>query len=95
MNKAAFEKKFGKIVKPSVSSTTRVQSIVSVTENAEPTIVTTIPVLPTNEVAVISEEAPLVAIEDELATPVEAEILFTTSLKPLIFARKSWGDLQL
>jgi len=79
--KAAFEKKFGKIIKPSRLTTTAVESVVSVAEIAEPTVVTTIPSLASKEVAVINEGEALVAVEPELATPVEAEILITISKK--------------
>ena len=54
--KAAFEKKFGKIIKPSaVSTTAGVYSVVTVADNANPSITSTVALVPTEEVAVIDE----------------------------------------
>jgi beta-lactamase regulating signal transducer with metallopeptidase domain len=63
--KAAFEKKFGKIIKPTVAVGSTVKSVVSVAEVAEPTVATTVSVSPTKEVAVIDEEGNVEGVEME------------------------------
>lgn len=80
--KAAFEKKFGKIIKPSaVSTTTGVYSVVSVAEQPEPSISTTVSIMPAKEVAVINDEGEIFTDDDAKAITIEPEILLTITQK--------------
>lgn len=80
--KAAFEKKFGKIIKPSaVSATTGVYSVVSVAEQPEPSVSTTVSIMPAKEVVVINEEGEIVTDDDANAITIEPEILLTITQK--------------
>ena len=80
--KAAFEKKFGKIIKPSaVSTTTGVYSVVSVAEQPEPSVSTTVSIMPAKEVAVINEEGEIFTDDDAKAITIEPEILLTITQK--------------
>ena len=92
--KAAFEKKFGKIYKPSLSTTvvgsggkvynpavvgTNVYSIISPSEISEPSVATTVTILPAKEIPVIDAEAGVVATtaEEAEAITIEPEVLLT------------------
>lgn len=80
--KAAFEKKFGKIIKPSaVSTTTGVYSVVSVAEQPEPSVSTTVSIMPAKEVAVIDEKGEILTDDDANAITIEPEILLTITQK--------------
>lgn len=80
--KAAFEKKFGKIIKPSaVATTTGVYSVVSVPEQPEPSISTTVSIMPAKEVAVINEAGEIFTDDDAKAITIEPEILLTITRK--------------
>ena len=70
--KAAFEKKFGKIISPSVSITSAIEPVKVVAEELEYPVLTTVSASPSREVRVIDTE-------NELA--VEEEILFTITKK--------------
>lgn len=70
--KAAFEKKFGKIISPSVSVTSAIEPVKVVAEPLEHPVLTTVAVFPSREVRVIDTE-------NKLA--VEEEILFTITKK--------------
>lgn len=67
--KAAFEKKFGKIIKPSLSKTSGVYSVVTVADKANPSLTSTVALAPTEEVAVVDENDNLIVNEvEELLT---------------------------
>ncbi len=76
--KAAFEKKYGKIIKASATGET--YSIATVGKS-DPVTMTTIPVVPTEEVEAIDEDGALIATEAVPTKPVKAEILLTISKK--------------
>ncbi len=78
--KAAFEKKFGKIYSPALT-TTGVYSVVSVAETAEPTVSTTVTIAPAKEVAAIREDGAITAIEEDEAITIEPEVLLTITQK--------------
>lgn len=79
--KAAFEKKFGKIIKPSISTSAGVYSVVSVAEQPEPSVSTTVSIMPAKEVAVINEEGEVLTDDDAKAISIEPEILLTITQK--------------
>lgn len=76
--KAAFEKKFGKIIKPSaVSTTTGVYSIVSPAQESSPSIATTVSIVPTKEVAIINGGGEIFMADDAKAITIEPDVLLT------------------
>ena len=80
--KAAFEKKFGKIIKPSaVSTTTGVYSIVSPAQVSSPSVATTVSIVPTKEVAVIYENGEIFTADDARAITIEPDVLLTITQK--------------
>lgn len=80
--KAAFEKKFGKIIKPSaVSTTTGVYSIVSPAQESSPSIATTVSIVPTKEVAIINGGGEIFMADDAKAITIEPDILLTITQK--------------
>lgn len=76
--KAAFERKFGKIIKPSaVSTTTGVYSIVSPAQESSPSIATTVSIVPTKEVAIINGGGEIFMADDAKAITIEPDVLLT------------------
>lgn len=78
--KAAFEKKFGKIYTPALT-TTGVYSVVSVAETAEPSISTTVTVAPAKEVALIDEHGAITVVEEDETITIEPDVLITITQK--------------
>lgn len=77
--KEAFEKKFGKIYTPALT-TTGIYSPVSVAEGAEPSV-STVTIAPAREIAGIRENVAVVAIDDDEAITIEPEVLLTITQK--------------
>ena len=75
----AFEKKFGRIIKPSVSTTTGVYSVISPAQESSPSVSTTVSIVPTKEVAVITEDGEI--LDDALAITIKPEMLLTITQK--------------
>ena len=78
--KAVFEKKFGKIYTPALT-TTGVYSVVSVAETAEPPISTTVTVAPAKEVALIDEDGAITVVEENETITIEPDVLITITQK--------------
>ena len=78
--KEAFEKKFGKIIKPTKAKT-GVYSVVSGAELAETSVSTTVSIMPAKEVAIISEDGAMSTIEDAKVITIEPEVLLTITQK--------------
>ncbi|HET9745006.1 MAG TPA: M56 family metallopeptidase [Chitinophagaceae bacterium] len=79
-DKAAFEKKFGKVYTPALT-TTGVYSGASVAETAEPSLSTTVIIAPANEVTAIREDGAIIVVEEDEAITIEPEILLTITQK--------------
>ncbi len=79
--KAAFEKKFGKVIKPSVSTTTGVYSVISPAQESSPSVSTTVTLVPTKEVAVIGEATEIFTADDAKAITIEPDVLLTITQK--------------
>ena len=76
--KAAFEKKFGKVYQPALTKT-GVYSIAS--ETGETSISTTVTIAPAKEVAAIREDGAIAVVEEDEAITIEPEILLTITQK--------------
>ena len=78
--KAAFEKKFGKIITAApVKTTTGVYSVVSAARESSPSLSTTVAIVPTKEVTVINDDGEI--FDDAHAITIEPEILLTINQK--------------
>jgi hypothetical protein len=78
--KAVFEKKFGKVYTPALT-TTGTYSVVSVAETAEPSISTTVTIAPAKGIAAIREEGVITTVEEGEAITIEPEVLLTITQK--------------
>ena len=74
-----FEQRFGKVIRPSLSPTKSVTSVV--TDIAEPSLSTSVTIAPVNDVAVISDQGDITTIEEATAITLEPEILLTITNK--------------
>ena len=78
--KAAFEKKFGKIITAApVTTTTGVYSVVSAANESSHSVSTTVAIVPTKEVTVINDDGEI--FDDAQAITIEPEILLTINQK--------------
>ena len=78
--KAAFEKKFGKVITLSATKSEGVYKIAT-DQLAEPSVETTISIMPSKEVAAIAEDGTIIETEAGEAITIEPEILFTITQK--------------
>ena len=78
--KAVFEKKFGKIYTPALT-TTGVYSVVSVAETAERPVSTTVTIAPAKEVALIDEDGAITVVEEDETITIEPDVLITITQK--------------
>ena len=100
--RAAFEKKFGKIISPAVSVTTAVEPVKVVTEKSLSRVLTTVPASLENEVRVIGTDDEVIILEEQTlftitqkTTAEELESLVTKMKEKgyeLKFTNKNYND---